>query len=197
MVIEMNDLKFTISKLFSSFFYVGFSGLCPGTFGSIATLPLWVGLNYILSLLKLDAKIYLVIIVCFILLLYFLGELSTRIYMQCTNKEDPTEVVIDEVVGQLISFFLSSILIFLQANKVIKIINNDCKCMQMALISLLLITPFIFFRLFDITKPSIIGYIDKNWNNSKGVMLDDVFAGIFAGMVNASLIYIFLYFLNI
>lgn len=44
---------------------------------------------------------------------------------------------------------------------------------------------FIFFRLFDIYKPSIIGRIDRNVKGGLGVMGDDVIAGIFAGICTA------------
>ena len=40
----------------------------------------------------------------------------------------------------------------------------------------------IFFRIFDISKPSIIGKIDKNVKGGLGVMADDMVAGIFAGL---------------
>ena len=42
-----------------------------------------------------------------------------------------------------------------------------------------------FFRIFDITKPSIIGKIDKKTKGGLGVMLDDMLAGLFAGLLSA------------
>lgn len=39
-----------------------------------------------------------------------------------------------------------------------------------------------FFRLFDITKPSLIGKIDKNVKGGLGVMGDDMLAGLIAGL---------------
>ncbi|EFB6096778.1 phosphatidylglycerophosphatase A, partial [Campylobacter coli] len=44
---------------------------------------------------------------------------------------------------------------------------------------------FVFFRIFDITKPSIIGKIDKKTKGGLGVMLDDMLAGLFAGLLSA------------
>lgn len=41
---------------------------------------------------------------------------------------------------------------------------------------------FIFFRLFDITKPSLIGMIDKKTKGGLGVVGDDALAGILAGI---------------
>lgn len=45
------------------------------------------------------------------------------------------------------------------------------------------ILAFVFFRLFDITKPSLIGKIDKNVKGGLGVMGDDMLAGLVAGLV--------------
>ena len=44
---------------------------------------------------------------------------------------------------------------------------------------------FIYFRILDIKKPSIIGRIDKNVKGGWGVMGDDLVAGIFAGILAA------------
>lgn len=44
---------------------------------------------------------------------------------------------------------------------------------------------FVFFRIFDIWKPSIIGKIDRDVKGGLGVMGDDVIAGIAAGIASA------------
>lgn len=49
------------------------------------------------------------------------------------------------------------------------------------------ILAFVFFRLFDITKPSLIGKIDKNVKGGLGVMGDDMLAGLVAGLVAGAL----------
>ena len=41
----------------------------------------------------------------------------------------------------------------------------------------------VFFRIFDITKPSFIGRIDKQVKGGLGVMGDDMLAGLVAGLV--------------
>ena len=38
---------------------------------------------------------------------------------------------------------------------------------------------FILFRFFDIKKPFPVSYFDRNFKNSFGVIMDDVFAGIY------------------
>ena len=69
------------------------------------------------------------------------------------DDHDPSEVVIDEVVGMGISLFMlphSPGLYFLA---------------------------FILFRVFDILKPSFI-YRIQNLSGGWGIMLDDVLAGL-------------------
>ena len=45
-----------------------------------------------------------------------------------------------------------------------------------------MILALLFFRAFDILKPSIIGRVDRDVKGGLGVMLDDVLAGFFAGL---------------
>lgn len=81
-------------------------------------------------------------------------------YEQITQTHDDKSIVIDEVVGVFIALAI---------------------CHHGILEILLSV---IFFRVFDITKPSIIGRIDKRVKGGLGVMLDDVVAGFFAGFLS-------------
>ena len=51
-----------------------------------------------------------------------------------------------------------------------------------------MLVSFIGFRFFDILKPFPINYIDKNFKNGLGVVLDDIIAGIYTTIV----LYIFI-----
>ena len=84
-----------------------------------------------------------------------MGIISSNIYEKQTNIRDSSIIVIDEVVGQLISmmFFMH---------------NN-----------FLVILSFFIFRFFDILKPWPASYIDNKIKGGMGVMLDDVIAGIY------------------
>ncbi|MGN8296385.1 phosphatidylglycerophosphatase A family protein [Helicobacter pylori] len=55
---------------------------------------------------------------------------------------------------------------------------------------------FIFFRIYDITKPSLIGKIDKEVKGGLGVVADDALAGVLAGL-SALLVINVLGFFNI
>ncbi|MCQ2616914.1 phosphatidylglycerophosphatase A [Helicobacter pylori] len=55
---------------------------------------------------------------------------------------------------------------------------------------------FVFFRIYDITKPSLIGRIDKEVKGGLGVVADDALAGVLAGL-SALLVISILGFFNI
>lgn len=48
---------------------------------------------------------------------------------------------------------------------------------------LLFIIPFVLFRFFDIIKPFPIKWVDKNVSGGFGILIDDVLAGIMAGVI--------------
>ncbi|MGL2856836.1 phosphatidylglycerophosphatase A family protein [Helicobacter pylori] len=53
---------------------------------------------------------------------------------------------------------------------------------------------FIFFRIYDITKPSLIGKIDKEVKGGLGVVADDALAGVLAGLSVLLVIHILEFF---
>lgn len=87
---------------------------------------------------------------------YFIGVWATDIVMKELNIEDPGLIVIDEVVGQWIPLLIAPL-----------------DPISYAL-------SFVFFRVFDILKPFPVGWADEKIHSATGVMLDDVFAGIYA-----------------
>ncbi|AII14331.1 phosphatidylglycerophosphatase A [Campylobacter iguaniorum] len=82
-------------------------------------------------------------------------------YESKTNEHDQSHIVIDEVAGVWLAMAISG-----------------ASWTQ-------IILSIAFFRLLDITKPSIIGRIDKNVKGGLGVMGDDMVAGLFAGLLSA------------
>ncbi|WP_104722719.1 phosphatidylglycerophosphatase A family protein [Helicobacter mesocricetorum] len=79
-------------------------------------------------------------------------------------KHDSKEIVIDELAGVWVS---------------IAMVGNT---------TFGIILSFIFFRIFDIWKPSIIGKVDKTIKGGLGVMGDDLLAGFFAGLLGLIII---------
>ena len=175
-------IVFFIVKTVVTFFGSGLSKLAPGTCGSLATYILIVGLCSLVVKYKLPPILFISFCIIFI---FLLGLLFSYYYMRITSKnDDPQEIVIDEVVGQLLSFSLSFVSLLLpNENKNIILLNNSFK------ITFFIVMPFVLFRFFDITKPSLVGYFDRI-KNAFGVMMDDVIAGVFAGLTNSLIIFI-------
>ena len=82
-----------------------------------------------------------------------------NIYQKTAGKEDRSEIIIDEFIGQQIPLF------FIEIS------------------TLNIILMFVFFRFFDIYKIFPSNYIDKNYKNSFGIIADDLIAGIQASVL--------------
>lgn len=82
--------------------------------------------------------------------------------------QDPSHVVIDEVAGQWLALLFPSAAFWFN--------GHDGWLPWPAYVG-----AFLFFRLFDIWKPWIIGRADRR-HDPAGVMLDDLWAGLFAGL---------------
>ena len=91
------------------------------------------------------------------------------------NSDDPQEIVIDEVAGQMIP------LLILPVYETLYPLPTIYYC----------VAAFIFFRLFDIWKPYPINYVDNNVKGSLGIMLDDVIAGFYT-IITLIIIFFFL-----
>lgn len=109
-------------------------------------------IGYLLNLLSYN------LFFLFIPILFILGVIASNTYQKLTGEKDSSVIVIDEVVGQLIA------MMFVMDNLVLVFIS------------------FIIFRIFDILKPWPASYADKKMKGGFGVMLDDVFAGIYASI---------------
>ncbi len=142
-----------------AFLTVAYSGLfpkAPGTFGTFTSLLLAILLlQYIPS-----STLFLLSI-----LITLIAVKQIDIYEKQTGIHDSKEIVIDELVGIWIALSICKI--------------NEDNIMIMSVLA------FIFFRIFDILKPSFIGRIDKEIKGGWGVMGDDILAGIFAGICTA------------
>lgn len=121
----------------------------PGTAATVVTIPL------VLLLGNMGPLVYMAAIV----LLLPVGIVACEFYEQAKGGHDHKEIVIDEVLGFLIT------MVWLP--------------MTWQAIAI----GFALFRLLDITKPLFIGYLDKRIQGGLGVMVDDVAAGIIASLI--------------
>ena len=106
----------------------------------------------------------------FLLLVLFLSSILLLNYSYEKSiflDKDDKSIVIDEILGYLI------FMIFFENN-----IKN-------------VIFGFILFRFFDIVKPFPISLVDKKIKNSFGVMLDDIIAALFSGIILFMISYVF------
>ena len=130
----------------------------PGTFGSLATTII---LFYLFHTLNISPNIILIGLV--IIFVYSFYAVSSHI--ENSKNKDPSEIIIDEFLGQSIPIYLYEI-----SHGTIK---NDSE----AIIYYSLF--FILFRYFDIMKPFPVSFFDKNFKNSFGVIMDDICAGFY------------------
>ena len=142
-------------KTFSKFLVtLSYIGLFPVAPGTIASLA--TVLLWIIFV-KLNIELYFIILVILALIISFH---LIDLYLIDKNNKDPKEIVIDEFVGQSIPLIL---------------IPNASDIMSLFLI-------FILFRFFDILKIYPINLFD-NMNGSKGVMFDDIMAGVYTTII--------------
>lgn len=141
--------------LFITFFKIGNIKFAPGSIASLITCLLFL----------LFVNIFNVVILFFFTLLIALYSLFAINYsFDSFDSNDPQEIVIDEVVGQMLP------LLAIPIYETLYLVPKEYYC----------IAAFLLFRLFDIWKPFPINYIDKNSTGAKGIMLDDILAGIFS-----------------
>ncbi len=149
-----------MTRWITTFGGVGLLPKAPGTWGSLATLPLGYALHYLGGFPLMLAAVGLV---------FAIGLWATRKETDGKQDHDPGEIVIDEVAGQLIALLpLSAGLWFAGAAAHVFPWPGW-------------VGAFVMFRLFDIWKPWPVSWAD-NMHSPMGVMLDDVLAGGYAAL---------------
>jgi phosphatidylglycerophosphatase A len=137
--------------LFLSWFYTGKAPKAPGTVGSLATLPLIYLLHY------LEINIYSLL--ALVVVLYLAAVAVAQHIQQKYQLHDPQWIVIDEVIGMLVTWaFVRSV---------------DFPDLFLV---------FALFRLFDIVKVWPASVFDR-LHHGVGTITDDVVSGIYAGII--------------
>lgn len=135
---------------------IGYFPVAPGTVGSLLGVALLLGLSWFEFHGERRLLFHLVVVAA-ISVAGIWAATRAEIHFR---RKDPPQVVIDEVVGQLLTFGL--------------IFRNPRLP--------LLILGFILFRLFDIWKPFPIRKLEKA-PLGFGIVLDDLAAGFYASLV--------------
>ena len=143
-----------IFKRIISFFFVGNIQFAPGTIASMFAMLVWffIPLNLFIQL-------------SIILILLFLSLFLCYIHSIESDIEDPSYIVIDEVIGMFISLFMLP------------------KQLSFYLLA------FMLFRIFDILKPSII-YNAQDLKYGVGIIADDILAGLFTIIILNSILFL-------
>ncbi len=145
------------------FFLYGLnSGLLPKAPGTWGSIVGGI-LGYIILLFLPQSSLFLLTI-----LITLIAVKEINIYEKETKIHDDKRIVIDEIAGMWIAMSLAG-------GSIIAVIFS-----------------FIYFRIFDIKKPSIIGKIDEKVEGGWGVMGDDLVAGIVAGILASASYQIYL-----
>ena len=160
-----------LQKLFLTFFGSGLSPVAPGTVGTAAAIPFGLAIMYYFGVNSLTT----VVIVFSIIAIFEINK-----YEKQGGVHDDKSIVIDEAVGVWLTMAITYGGVSLWQDP-----YNQY---------LALLLSFLTFRLFDIWKPSTIGYIDRKVKGGAGVVLDDLLAGFAAGVLNLLLFRALTYF---
>jgi phosphatidylglycerophosphatase A len=132
----------------ATWFGSGLLPKAPGTWGTIASLFLWA------PMVMLETPWWARLLTS--LAIFAIGvPVSTKVAKE-VGKDDPKEVVIDEVAGQGLAYVLAA-----------PTVTS-------------LVVGFALFRFFDIKKPWPVGWADRNLHEGTGIMVDDMLAGAWA-----------------
>jgi phosphatidylglycerophosphatase A len=144
----------------------GYAPLAPGTVGSLIAIPPWL----LLALWHpLAAWIG-------IALVFAVGVWASGWVIRQLGREDPGVVVIDEWAGQWLALSLIDLGLRLVPG------------LHVPSTWALLAIGFVAFRACDIAKPWPASWADQKVSGGLGAMLDDLFAGIWAGIAGIALL---------
>ena len=137
------------ASLIATFFGSGLLPKAPGTWGSLAALPfcvalLWAGGPWLLGV--------------GIVTISLLGWWASSEHARLIGRDDPGEIVIDEVAGLWIALLPASL-----------------AWPDVAI-------AFLLFRVADIFKPWPASWADRQLHGGLGIMADDLVAGVYAAL---------------
>lgn len=137
-----------------TFFGAGWFPAASGTFASMVALP------FAVAMLHIPMPYGRFALLGAALLALALGIWASHRYGEITGREDPSEIVIDEVAGQWLA------LVFAVPGNMWHFFFG-----------------FLLFRVFDIAKPWPANWAQDHLPGGWGVMMDDIVAGLYAAAV--------------
>lgn len=145
-------------------FGVGYIPGAPGTYGSVVAVGIYLGVGHLQSqcavhelpfAASLHYAMNAVLLTIFVLAGIWASGRTTAIF----GDGDPSQAVVDEVAGQLVTFCF----------------------VPFGLGWPFILAGFLLFRLFDICKPFPIDQLQE-LRGGLGVVADDIVAGVYAGI---------------
>ena len=155
-IFRKSSLSGKTALALSTWFGSGLLPVAPGTFGALAAVPLVLVLN---TIGMWYSALGLVIVTG-------IAIWASNLSRDLLGREDPPEVVIDEVAGFLVTMFL---------------LPRSWLALGLG---------FILFRFFDIIKPYPVKRLEKI-QGGLGIVIDDLMAGLYANFA----VRIFLFFI--
>ncbi len=150
-----------MSRWLTICFGVGLLRPAPGTWGSAVAVLLGLMIDRSFGVFALLGATVAVTLI---------GFWACARELRDRPGDDPAEIVIDEVAGQWLALLFPAFAFWHRG------IEDWAYSAYPGWIA-----AFLFFRLFDIWKPWLVGWADRK-DGAVGVMLDDLIAGIFAGL---------------
>lgn len=138
-------------KLILTFCRVGPAGLSPVMPGSCGSLAAAVLAPFIFLPLSLPGRMTALAV------LFLAGAIASTRAAMLLGKKDPGEIVIDEVLGQWMTYAPFAALSWPE-----------------------LVIGFVLFRLFDMTKPWPVKASEEWMPGGYGIMIDDAMAALYA-----------------
>jgi len=151
-----------LQKLFLTFGGAGLSPKAPGTVGTLAALPVGLAILYYFGMETLFMLALAITV---------MGIFEINKYGKETKMNNQQHIVIDKAAGMWLSLMIA--------------ISTTESMSYPYVEALAILFSFAAFRLFDIWKPSTIGWINREVKGGLGVMMDDVLAGIAGGLLTA------------
>jgi phosphatidylglycerophosphatase A len=152
---EANGLARRFALVLATAGGAGYAPVAPGTAGSAVVLPLFV------PMAALGALGFLAIV----LLLLAGGIWAAGVAERVFGRKDDGRIVIDEVVGQLLTLAPLVLVPGLWPRSA-------------GYLVFWLVTGFVVFRVLDIWKPGPVRRMEQRFAGGAGVMMDDVLAGL-------------------
>jgi len=164
--------KIFFKNMIGSSFGLGFSPILPGSFG---TLPAVI-LHYLfLNLISKNLICQIIFLSLYLIIISIIHYKLTAWAVKFYNNNDPSQFVLDEIAGYLLTEIL--FVVFLKLFKPLFFFSGDFSFNKMVLWG------FILFRVLDMIKIPPAWQVDKKMHNATGILLDDIISGTYAAIV--------------